>query len=85
VFDTVEENFSAPKDVKSWKTLLQAGEWSGDWYKFDDLETSKRTPAAIQFSSGTTGLPKGAILSHYNLVAQHTLVYDTNPRPYQVR
>lgn len=85
VFDTWEEDFVAPKDVRSWKTLFQAAESSEDWYRFDDLETSKRTPAAIQFSSGTTGLPKGAILSHYNLVAQHTLVYDTNPRPYQVR
>ncbi|KAI7977506.1 hypothetical protein EIK77_000456 [Talaromyces pinophilus] len=84
VFDTWEEDFTAPKDVRSWKTLFEAEESSGDWYRFDDLETSKRTPAAIQFSSGTTGLPKGAVLSHYNLVAQHTLVYDTNPRPYQI-
>lgn len=85
VFDTWEEDFAAPKDVRSWKTLFEAEESSGDWYRFDDLDTSKRTTAAIQFSSGTTGLPKGAVLSHYNLVAQHTLVYDTNPRPYQVR
>ena len=65
-----------------WNDLLQHGEQ--DWVRFDDLETSKNTSAARLFSSGTTGLPKAADLSHYNLIAQHTLVYETNPRPWYV-
>lgn len=82
VFDAAEKG--VPSDMKSWTTLLQHGESSDDWIIFDDLERSKNTAAAMQFSSGTTGLPKAAILTHYNLVAQHTLVYEANPRPYQV-
>lgn len=73
---------AVPEGFKSWKELLQCGE--EDWVRFDDLETSKNTTAARLFSSGTTGLPKAAMISHYNFVAQHTLVFETNPKPYDV-
>jgi long-chain acyl-CoA synthetase len=33
------------------------------------IPISPDDPALIQFTGGTTGLPKGAVLSHYNLVA----------------
>lgn len=64
-----------------WVDLLKHGE--SDWVRFDDLETTKNTTAALLFSSGTTGLPKAAMLSHYNFVAQHTLLYEAPPRPYK--
>jgi 4-coumarate--CoA ligase len=64
-----------------WRDLLKHGE--RDWERFDDYETARTTTAALLFSSGTTGLPKAAMLSHLNFVAEHTLVYEAPPRPYK--
>ena len=72
-----------PEGFRSWETLLQHGE--EDWIRFDDLETAKTAQAARLFSSGTTGLPKAAVTSHYNLVAQHELVYGLDKRDYKIR
>lgn len=72
----------APDGFKQWGDLLKHGE--ADWEHFDDLETAKNTSAARLFSSGTTGLPKATDLSHYNLVAQHTMVFESNPRPWKM-
>lgn len=55
-----------------------------DWVRFNDLKTAEETTAARLFSSGTTGLPKACKISHYNLIAQHELVFEVHPRPYRV-
>ena len=80
VFDT--QGQSLPAGFRSWRELLTNGE--DDWVRFNDLETCKNTTAARLFSSGTTGLPKAAEISHRNFIAQHTLVYEAQPHPYQV-
>jgi 4-coumarate--CoA ligase len=64
----------------SWRTLLTCGE--SEWLQFESEAISRATVAGLFFSSGTTGLPKLTKLSHYNLVAQHTLAFEHFPRPY---
>jgi long-subunit acyl-CoA synthetase (AMP-forming) len=81
IFDNQSE--AVPTGFESWRTLLNHGE--RDWIRFDDEQVSKKTTAARLFSSGTTGLPKAAALSHFNLVAQHILVNEVHPVPYEVR
>ena len=71
-----------PPGMRAWDDLLNAGE--KDWVRFDDLESVQKTTAARLFSSGTTGLPKATIITHYNMIAQHELVYEVHPRPNQV-
>ena len=76
-------NQPVPEGFKSWETLLQHGE--EDWLRFSDLKLAKRTQAARLFSSGTTGLPKATLTSHFNLVAQHELVYGQSKRDYRIK
>jgi 4-coumarate--CoA ligase len=80
IFDTGLPGQSVPSGFKSWRTLFNHG--VSDWEKFDDLQTAKNTQAARLFSSGTTGLPKAAVLSHYNFIAQETMISVFFPRPY---
>lgn len=75
-------NEPAPSGFLQWSDLLSHGET--DWVRFNDYESAYQTGAARLYSSGTTGLPKAAELSHLNLTAQHTLVYDTDPKPYRI-
>jgi 4-coumarate--CoA ligase len=81
IFDPIHARL--PDGYQSWKSLLVHGEQ--DWVRFNDLEKCKSTTAALLFSSGTTGLPKAAMVSHYNLIAQHTLVHEQIEMPWVVR
>ncbi|KAJ4418787.1 hypothetical protein N0V82_005352 [Gnomoniopsis sp. IMI 355080] len=41
------------------------------WTTFPDKETSQSTPAVYFVTSGTTGLPKLAVISHFSLIFQN--------------
>lgn len=68
-----------PSGFQSWRSLLSHGE--KDWVRLSG-EAAKTTTAARLFSSGTTGLPKAAVLSHYNFIAQCELTGARHARDY---
>ncbi|KAB2624954.1 4-coumarate--CoA ligase-like 1 [Pyrus ussuriensis x Pyrus communis] len=50
----------------NWENLLEAADRAGN---IIDEELQQTDPCALPFSSGTTGLSKGVMLTHLNLVA----------------
>lgn len=82
IFDT-RDSPGPEVGFKSWEFLLQHGE--RDWVRFNDETIAKSTTAALMSTSGTTGLPKAAVISHYALVASGVSLQSPIEKPYTVR
>ena len=72
-----------PDGFRSWEWLLQQGE--EDWLRITDRETLEATEIARLTTSGTTGLPKTAMQSHYNATSFHTMSSAMRETPWETR
>lgn len=83
VFALETNNHYATKSYcNSIQDLLKHGE--RDWVRFSSEEEAKNTTAALLSTSGTTGLPKAAMISHHSFVMQSIMLEDSREKPYKV-
>lgn len=66
---TFDTNDQAPlSGQNSWTKFFEHGE--SDWVTFDDPSQVKSTISTLAFTSGTTGFPKAAMISHLYAINQ---------------
>ena len=57
--------------IENWAALIETEE-VGEKFRWYEPEDSKEAICCLNYSSGTTGVPKGVMITHYNYVANAT-------------
>ncbi|KAF2177455.1 4-coumarate-CoA ligase, partial [Zopfia rhizophila CBS 207.26] len=72
--------------ICDWRSFLPSGSQADSW-KWESLNAtqSRTTIAVINYSSGTTGIPKGVMISHQNVIAnvEQSIYMRDLEQPYQ--
>ncbi|KAF3357604.1 hypothetical protein VdG1_03392 [Verticillium dahliae VDG1] len=85
IFQFSDTEAATRHGIPDWRALLGTPS-EVKTYRWPDLtpSESETTVATINYSSGTTGLPKGVCVSHHNLIAnvEQTIVMRYAHKPY---
>lgn len=85
IFQFSDRDNETRHGIPDWRHMIGTPN-QGDSYRWPDLtpEESTTTVATINYSSGTTGLPKGVCVSHHNLIAnvEQTIFMRYAHRPF---
>ena len=70
IFQFSDEPCATKAGIRDWSELLASPEDAKRWqWKQLSEKEAVETVATINYSSGTTGLPKGVCVSHHNLIS----------------